>query len=105
MNIHLGPLWIHRLEQWDLDCWPIVCIHWHRPGRSTRVFCLWRWGIQVRPFMLTSRAVSFRGRVVWRWGQPTLAGLVSLFLYFWRDLGQPLGRALRSAWREVRKGR
>ena len=48
-GIRIGPLWIHRQEQWDLDCWPIVCIHWfydHDNG-CRRVFCLWRWGIRI----------------------------------------------------------
>ncbi len=67
MNIHIGPFHIHRLEQWDLDCWPLVCVHWKRPNRSTRIFCVWRWGIQIRPLMLSARGLSVRGRPVWRW--------------------------------------
>lgn len=47
MNIRIGPVWIHRLEQWDIDCWPIVCIHWKTPNRSRRIFCLWHWGVQI----------------------------------------------------------
>jgi hypothetical protein len=66
-GIRFGPLWIHRKEQWDLDCWPLVCIHWKVPNRTTRIFCLWRWGIQVRPLMLTSRALHI-GRRVYRFG-------------------------------------
>ena len=30
---------------------------------------------------------------------------VYAFRYFWRDLGLPFGRALRSAWREARKAK
>lgn len=33
-----------------------------------------------------------------------IACFVYAFRYFRRDLGLPLGRALRSAWREARKG-
>ena len=36
---------IHRKEQWDLECWPIVCVHKEAPGESKRVFCLWVWGM------------------------------------------------------------
>lgn len=38
---------IHRMEQWDLGCWPWVCIHWHYPNGARRVFCLWPGGVQV----------------------------------------------------------
>jgi len=38
----------HRKEQWDLGpCTPWVCIHWERPDSCTRIFCLWRWGMQI----------------------------------------------------------
>lgn len=47
MSIHIGPFWIHRLEQWDLECWPFVCVHLRTPNRSRRIFCLWRWGVQI----------------------------------------------------------
>lgn len=40
-------LQIHRKEQWDLECSPFVCVHAHRTNSSTRVFCLWRDGIQI----------------------------------------------------------
>jgi hypothetical protein len=43
----LGYPWVHRLEQWDLACWPIVCIHWRTPNRCKRIFCLWRIGVQI----------------------------------------------------------
>ena len=56
--MRLGPLKIHRLEQWDLDCHPIVCVHWKTPNQSKRVFCLWKWGIQVRGMMLTRKALK-----------------------------------------------
>ena len=102
MNIHLGPLWIHRLEQWDLDCWPLVCIHWRRPGRSTRIFCLWRWGIQVRPFMLSPKAAWYGSRLLWKRGM--LSQFAQAFRYFRRDLGHSTARAVRSAWREARRG-
>lgn len=38
-------------------------------------------------------------------GKPMIARFVYAFRYFRRDLGLPLGRALRSAWREARRGR
>lgn len=50
---------IHRKEQWDLDCIPFVCVHLRLPNSSTRIFCVWRWGIQIRPFMLTRRCIRF----------------------------------------------
>jgi hypothetical protein len=67
-DIRIGPLHVHRKEQWDLDCWPLVCVHWRYDGGNgnKRIFCLWRWGIQVRPIMVTSRALHI-GRRVWRW--------------------------------------
>lgn len=27
--MNIGPYRIHRLEQWDLDCKPIFCVHKH----------------------------------------------------------------------------
>lgn len=47
MDVRIGSLWVHRLEQWDLDCWPFVCVHWRQPNRCRRIFCLWRWGVQI----------------------------------------------------------
>jgi hypothetical protein len=45
----IGNLWIHRREQWDLECWPWIAAHWKydRGNGSRRVFCLWRGGIQI----------------------------------------------------------
>ncbi len=43
----IGRYWFHRKEQWDLKCNPILCIHEHVPNRSTRIFCIWFWGIQL----------------------------------------------------------
>ena len=65
MNMHIGPVWLHRLEQWDLACWPIICAHWNTPNRSMRIFCLWRWGLQIRPLMLTTKALHI-GRRIWK---------------------------------------
>ncbi len=52
MEFHLGPLFVHRREQWDLgrggDLIPLFCVHWSTRGRSSRVFCLWRWGVLLR---------------------------------------------------------
>jgi hypothetical protein len=38
---------VHRKEQYDLECKPLVCVHLTEPNRSRRLFCLWRWGVQV----------------------------------------------------------
>jgi hypothetical protein len=38
---------IHRKEQWDLGCNPIVCIHYTHGDAHTRIFCLWFWGIEI----------------------------------------------------------
>lgn len=38
---------LHRKEQWDLECWPILCAHWNTSNGSRRVFCLWWLGIQI----------------------------------------------------------
>jgi hypothetical protein len=63
----IGPLWIHRNEQYDLPCYPIICVHWMRPNRSTRVLCVWRWGLQIRPLMITRNMLSIGSRIIWRW--------------------------------------
>lgn len=62
----MGYPWFHRLEQWDLDCWPILCIHWKTSDRSKRIFCLWLWGIQIGNMHMTRRSVRF-GRKFYRW--------------------------------------
>ncbi len=65
-GIRIGPLWLHRLEQWDLGCRPWLCVHWrydHGNG-CRRIFCLWRWGIQVRPLTLTRKGLSYKGRLL-----------------------------------------
>jgi len=38
---------IHRKEQWDLSCWPWICVHWDAPGSCRRVFCLYARGGQI----------------------------------------------------------
>lgn len=45
-------LQFHRKEQWDLGCWPLLCVRRNGTNRagnyeSSRVFCLWLWGIQI----------------------------------------------------------
>ena len=52
----------HRKEQYDLACWPWLCVHreYVRPNGCkgcSRVFCLWEGGLQV-------------GSRLWRWGTP-----------------------------------
>ncbi|MFA5037415.1 MAG: hypothetical protein WC479_09600 [Candidatus Izemoplasmatales bacterium] len=40
-------LWFHRLNQWDIGCDPIICIHWRydQGNGCRRIFCLWSGGI------------------------------------------------------------
>lgn len=56
-GFQIGPLWLHRLDQWDLECWPWLVAHWrydHGNG-SQRIFALWAGGLQL-------------GRRIVRWG-------------------------------------
>jgi len=48
---------IHRKPQFDLEVKPIVCVHLDEPNRSKRVFCLWRWGVEVGPVRVTRRGI------------------------------------------------
>jgi len=57
---------IHRKEQYDLKCWPIVCIHRKTIDECKRVFCLYFWGIQIGGFMLNRRAIHFTPHKVFR---------------------------------------
>ena len=68
MRRSIGHPWIHRLEQWDLDCVPLICVHWRSPNRCQRVFCLWRWGIQIGKCSLSTRALRI-GRRVHPWNR------------------------------------
>jgi hypothetical protein len=43
----IAGFWFHRLEQWDLDCFPLLCVHRKTANACARVFCLWSRGIQV----------------------------------------------------------
>lgn len=50
---------MHRKEQWDLQCWPWLCVHRDKTDddgtwSNTRLFCVWKGGLQV-------------GRKVWTW--------------------------------------
>ena len=38
---------IHRKEQWDLGCKPLVCVHKKDACSSERIFCLWISGVQI----------------------------------------------------------
>lgn len=62
----------HRKEQWDLnragDIIPVICISLETPDSSRRIFCLWKYGIQVGGFLLTPRLVQF-GRRFFRWAR------------------------------------
>jgi hypothetical protein len=48
-------LWFHRKEQWDLNCTPLICVHFKKPGLSKRIFCLWFWGVQIGGLYLPFR--------------------------------------------------
>ena len=37
---------IHRKEQWDLECWPLLCIHAQTKTLNARLFCVWLWGVE-----------------------------------------------------------
>lgn len=41
--MNIGPFWIHRLEQWDLDCKPIFCVHkrFDHGNGTRRVLCVY----------------------------------------------------------------
>ncbi len=58
-------LWVHRLEQFDLNCRPILAAHWKTPDSTTRLFVLWAFGLFVRPFILTPTHFN-TGRKVWK---------------------------------------
>jgi hypothetical protein len=51
-GIRIGPLWFHRREQWDLgrhsSLMPLLCVHWSVPGQSSRIFCVWKWGVLLK---------------------------------------------------------
>jgi len=51
---------LHRKEQWDLNCKPLLCLHIHRTDESVRVFCLWSHGLQIG-----------NAYFLWRWGRVT----------------------------------
>lgn len=52
---------IHCKQQWDLQCNPIICIHYKKPNRSKRVFCIWRGGIQIGSFQITVQGIRING--------------------------------------------
>jgi hypothetical protein len=68
MELRIGPLWLHRLDQWDLGYSPLLAAHWRTADRSVRVLCLWRWGLQLGPrgagLFLTRRTLMIGG---WMW--------------------------------------
>lgn len=51
-GIQIGLLRIHRLEQWDLGDGgvPFIAAHWRTANASTRVFAVYRWGIEIGPW-------------------------------------------------------
>lgn len=59
----INPIWFHRKEQFDLDCWPLICLHWRTLDGSKRLFCLWLWGIQIGKFMATRKAIGYRHHI------------------------------------------
>ncbi|MFA5037570.1 MAG: hypothetical protein WC479_10405 [Candidatus Izemoplasmatales bacterium] len=48
-SVAFWSLWFHRLHQWDINCIPILCIHWRydKGNGCRRIFCIWRGGIEV----------------------------------------------------------
>ena len=61
-----GPM-IHRKRQFDLECWPIIAVHWQTANRSKRIFCLWRRGIEIGPLLATPHTGMWKGRrYLWR---------------------------------------
>jgi hypothetical protein len=53
--MNIGPLFIHRKEQWDLGCWPWLCVHqrYDQGNGCRRIFCVWGGGIQIGPWRRT----------------------------------------------------
>jgi hypothetical protein len=69
VGITVGSLWFHRLDQWDFDCRPWLCVHWITPDSSSRVFCVWSRGIQIgRHFTLSNKAIGYKHHI-YRWGR------------------------------------
>ncbi len=56
----IGPFTIHRKEQDDIGCVPLVCVHRREPNSRTRVFCLWTGGVQVGSRQFIRRDVERR---------------------------------------------
>jgi hypothetical protein len=48
--------WFHRREQWDLHCFPWLCVHLKSKQSSTRIFCIWNGGLNI-------------GKLYLRWGK------------------------------------
>lgn len=48
-GVQIGPLWIHRLEQWDIGDGgvPFLAAHWKTPNCTQRILAVWRWGVEV----------------------------------------------------------
>ncbi|QIW89786.1 hypothetical protein PQE71_gp104 [Bacillus phage Izhevsk] len=48
--MQIGDYKIHRKDQWDLHCKPIICIHKYYDGGNgcKRVFCLWFDGLKLK---------------------------------------------------------
>lgn len=67
----LFRLEFHQKEQWDLNeagnVIPMICVHFARPDSSTRIFCLWRGGIQVGEIVLSGSIIRI-GRFFLRGG-------------------------------------
>lgn len=64
-GLTLGPLWVHRREQYDLDCKPWVCVHLVRANSTTRLLCLWRRGLDLGPLLITKRGIRY-SHIFWR---------------------------------------
>lgn len=53
-RVKIGPFWLHRREQWDLDCTPWLAVHqvYDHGNGSRRVFCIWSSGLILGLFWL-----------------------------------------------------
>lgn len=69
---YLFAIKFHQKEQWDLnrtaDVIPFICVSYETPDRSKRIFCLWRYGIQIGNFLLTPHLARIGKRSI-RWGK------------------------------------
>lgn len=63
-GVRIGPYRLHRREQWDLECFPILCIHksYDHGNGSRRVLCIY-----IRDHELRIRRSTISGSVSPGW--------------------------------------